>query len=110
MPTIPTPQPPVEDDRPLEVRWDEYRMGLECLACGQDCGTIVAVFPINSIPRLRCARCGGSVVSGEYETIHMRAPTQHMRELSQREPRRGRPPKWFSEQRRREREELGLAP
>jgi hypothetical protein len=54
--------------------------------------------------RLRCGRCGGRLFVEGLETIRRRIEPTNVFEEDR--PRRGRPPKWLVEKRRREREEL----
>ena len=51
--------------------------------------------------QLRCGRCGGALFAESIEAI-LKHDTDD--ELRREVPRRGRPPKWLVEQRRRERE------
>ena len=51
--------------------------------------------------RLRCPRCGGSVYVDQVEIVDRRIEPVEWEEEG---PRRGRPPKWLVEQRRRKRE------
>jgi hypothetical protein len=51
--------------------------------------------------QLRCGRCGGALFAESIEAI-LKPDTDD--ELRREIPRRGRPPKWLVEQRRRERE------
>ena len=56
--------------------------------------------------RLRCPRCGGSVYVDQVELVDRRFEPAEWEDDG---PRRGRPPKWLVEQRRRNRERaLGL--
>jgi hypothetical protein len=50
---------------------------------------------IKSLTELRCARCGGSVYSDEYELRYVHPKLDDVDR-----PRRGRPPKWLVEERR----------
>ncbi len=54
--------------------------------------------------RLRCAHCGGSLLLDDLEEIRRRV--EPVNAFEEERPRRGRPPKWLVEQRRRERELL----
>ena len=54
--------------------------------------------------RLRCARCGGTLFAEEIHTVRERLEPANLWEEER--PRRGRPPKWLVEQRKREREEF----
>lgn len=51
--------------------------------------------------RLRCPRCGGSVYVDQVEIVDRRVEPIEWEDDG---PRRGRPPKWLVEQRRRKRE------
>jgi DNA-directed RNA polymerase subunit RPC12/RpoP len=51
--------------------------------------------------RLRCPRCGGSVYVDQVEIVDRRTEPLEWEDEG---PRRGRPPKWLVEQRRRKRE------
>jgi hypothetical protein len=51
--------------------------------------------------RLRCPRCGGSVYVDQVEIVDRRTEPIEWEDEG---PRRGRPPKWLVEQRRRKRE------
>jgi DNA-directed RNA polymerase subunit RPC12/RpoP len=51
--------------------------------------------------RLRCPRCGGSVYVDQVEIVDRRIEPLEWEDEG---PRRGRPPKWLVEQRRRKRE------
>ena len=51
--------------------------------------------------RLRCPRCGGSVYVDQVEIVDRRIEPVEWEDDG---PRRGRPPKWLVEQRRRKRE------
>ena len=96
-----------------------YVAELQCFLCGVVAGTIESdrkplppngVFrPVGAQPRLvpdwrqlRCQRCGGALYAEGIETVVRRDPED---ELRREEPRRGRPPRWLVEQRRRLREE-----
>jgi len=52
--------------------------------------------------RLRCPRCGGSVYVDSVEFVDRRVEPIEWEDDG---PRRGRPPKWLVEQRRRKREQ-----
>ena len=52
--------------------------------------------------QLRCGRCGGALFA---ESVEMVQRPDTSEELRREVPRRGRPPRWLVEQRRREREE-----
>jgi DNA-directed RNA polymerase subunit RPC12/RpoP len=97
---------------------------LKCYMCGATAGSIeaergkrqptvelqrggrVGTIGAWQATRLRCPRCGGSVYVDQVEIVDRR--TEPL-EWDDDGPRRGRPPKWLVEQRRRKRErELGL--
>jgi hypothetical protein len=89
---------------------------LKCYLCGAAAGSIqreqgdsrprvalerngkVGLIGAWETSRLRCPRCGGSVYVDQVEIVDQRIePT----EWEDEGPRRGRPPKWLVEQRRR---------
>ena len=86
-----------------------------CVLCGEVCGVLEATVsaPLSarfhaagtdrlsprSVGRMRCTRCGGTVVAGERRVIQPREETVDWRVDK---PRRGRPPKLLVEQRDRE--------
>jgi hypothetical protein len=92
---------------------------LTCYMCGASAGSIeqeqgttaprVAIqrcgrsgtIGIWDTSRLRCPRCGGSVYVDSVEIIDRRSEPLEWEDDG---PRRGRPPKWLVEQRRRKRE------
>jgi hypothetical protein len=96
--------------RPVVV----FHVELACLLCGRALGALQirrwpsrgpATFrPIGPSPacqladwcRLRCLVCGGNIFPDEVEAVRVYPPVQWEDER----PRRGRPPKWLSEQRR----------
>jgi hypothetical protein len=51
--------------------------------------------------QLRCSRCGGALFAENIETVSRRDEDEELRREA---PRRGRPPKWLVEERRRARE------
>src|SRR5919108_6048750 len=51
--------------------------------------------------QLHCSRCGGALFAESIEAI---ARPSEAEELQREAPRRGRPPKWLGEERRRQRE------
>jgi hypothetical protein len=93
---------------------------LQCFLCGSFAGTIecdrkplphhgiwrpVGEAKAQAVPdwrQLRCRRCGGALFAESVEMVQRRDPAE---ELRREVPRRGRPPRWLVEQRRREREE-----
>lgn len=97
---------------------------LKCYMCGATAGSIerergsrgaqVAIERGGSVglmrawdtSRLRCPRCGGSVYVDQVEIVERRTEPQEWEDEG---PRRGRPPKWLVEQRRRKRESGGVA-
>ena len=96
-----------------------YQAELQCFLCGSLAGSIVSdrkPLPSYGIWRpagggpaqrvadwcsLRCIRCGGALYAESVEAV---ARQQDTDELRREAPRRGRPPKWLVEERRRQRE------
>jgi hypothetical protein len=96
-----------------------YLAELQCFLCGSSAGSIETdrkPLPSHGIwhppaggraqrvadwRQLRCSRCGGALFAESIDAV-----TRHDDddELRREVPRRGRPPKWLVEQRRRERE------
>jgi DNA-directed RNA polymerase subunit RPC12/RpoP len=92
---------------------------LKCYMCGAAAGSIerergstiptVAIerggqlgrIRASETSRLRCPRCGGSVYVDQVEIVDRRIEPVEWEDEG---PRRGRPPKWLVEQRRRKRE------
>jgi hypothetical protein len=92
---------------------------LKCYMCGASAGSIqrergstaprVAIERAGNVgtmiawetSRLRCPRCGGSVYIDTVEIVDRRTEPVEWEDDG---PRRGRPPKWLVEQRRRKRE------
>jgi len=92
---------------------------LKCYMCGATAGSIereqgstgptVAIERAGHVgligswetSRLRCPRCGGSVYVDQVEIVDRRTEPIEWEDEG---PRRGRPPKWLVEQRRRKRE------
>jgi hypothetical protein len=73
---------------------------LKCLMCGATVGEIERERG-SRIPRVdiqRCPRCGGSVYVDQVEIVLRRTEPLEWEDEG---PRRGRPPKWLVEQRRR---------
>jgi hypothetical protein len=96
---------------------------LKCFLCGANAGSLETEQGVSQAPmaitrggkvasiaawdtsRLRCPRCGGCVYVDEVDVIDRRLEPIEWEDEG---PRRGRPPKWLVEQRRRKRErELG---
>ncbi|HYY87861.1 MAG TPA: hypothetical protein VFA49_03625 [Chloroflexota bacterium] len=92
---------------------------LQCFLCGSSAGTIECdrkplpphgiwqaigeqPRPVADWRQLRCRRCGGALFAESVEMVQRRDASE---ELRREVPRRGRPPRWLVEQRRREREE-----
>ena len=96
-----------------------YRAELQCFLCGSSAGAIETdrkPLPPHGVwhpagggrPRrvadwrqLRCPRCGGALFAESIEAVVRQEENDDLRREV---PRRGRPPKWLVEQRRRERE------
>jgi hypothetical protein len=95
-----------------------YIAELQCFLCGSLAGTIESdrkSLPPHGIWRpvggqaqrvadwrqLRCNRCGGAMYAESIDAV-LKHDTNE--ELRREVPRRGRPPKWLVEQRRRDRE------
>ena len=96
-----------------------YLAELQCFLCGSQAGTIEVDrkpmpaygiwHPLGGEPltrvadwrQLRCHRCGGALYAESIEAV-----TKHNdeEELRREAPRRGRPPKWLVEERRKARE------
>ncbi len=92
---------------------------LKCYMCGATAGSIerergsnrstvsidrggqVGLIGAWETSRLRCPRCGGSVYVDQVEIVYRRIEPIEWEDDG---PRRGRPPKWLVEQRRRKRE------
>jgi hypothetical protein len=92
---------------------------LKCYMCGATAGSIerergskdstvaierggqVGMIGASETSRLRCPRCGGSVYVDQVEIVDRRIEPLEWEDDG---PRRGRPPKWLVEQRRRKRE------
>jgi hypothetical protein len=92
---------------------------LKCYMCGAPAGSIqrergdatprvaierggkIGLIDASQTSRLRCPRCGGSVYIDQIEIVDRRTEPLEWEDEG---PRRGRPPKWLVEQRRRKRE------
>jgi hypothetical protein len=110
--------------RHAESRGEEQRPGrtaylaeLQCFLCGSTAGSIesdrkplpaVGVWhPVGGGPvrrvadwrQLRCSRCGGALFAESVEAFIRHADADELRREA---PRRGRPPKWLVEERRRQ--------
>jgi DNA-directed RNA polymerase subunit RPC12/RpoP len=64
-------------------------------------GSLVGTINAWEATRVRCPRCGGSVYVDQVEIVDRRIEPVEWEDEG---PRRGRPPKWLVEQRRRKRE------
>jgi DNA-directed RNA polymerase subunit RPC12/RpoP len=64
-------------------------------------GGVVGLIRAWEASRVRCPRCGGSVYVDQVEIVDRRIEPLEWEDDG---PRRGRPPKWLVEQRRRKRE------
>lgn len=107
------PSPPA--DKPLVKR--VLVAEVKCYLCGGNTGSIESerqpmprsvlfrrageqqAFPVLDWRRLRCERCNGPVYLDESDVVVRRVETF---DWSDERPRRGRPPKWLVEQRRRD--------
>jgi hypothetical protein len=83
---------------------------LKCYMCGATAASIErergSTVPQVGVGRMRCPRCGGSLYVDQVEIVDRRIEPIEWEDDG---PRRGRPPKWLVEQRRRKRERaLGL--
>jgi hypothetical protein len=96
-----------------------YTAELQCFLCGSLAGSIETdrkPLPPNGVwhpaggghaqrvsdwRQLRCRRCGGALFAESIEALPQHDDSE---ELRREVPRRGRPPKWLVEQRRRDRE------
>ena len=105
-----------EGTRPERTSWVAE---LQCFLCGSSAGTIecdraplpphglwhaaggAGPEPVADWRQLRCARCGGALFAESVEAI---VRNDDADELRREVPRRGRPPKWLVEERRRQRE------
>lgn len=92
---------------------------LKCYMCGATAGSIerergstvprvaleragdVGLIDAAQTSRLRCPRCGGSVYVDQVQIVDRRIEPVEWEDEG---PRRGRPPKWLVEQRRRKRD------
>ena len=105
---------PVLERNHARGQYTVYVADLTCILCGSEAGRIESNrVPLPSIAsflprggshatvaewrRLRCARCGGSLVAEDVTPVE-RYPVVIEDESNR--PRRGRPPKWLLEQRR----------
>lgn len=97
-----------------------YMAELQCFLCGTFAGTFESdrkplpprgtwhpvdggrTQQVGDWRQLRCNRCGGALYA---ESVEVMIRREEEDELRREVPRRGRPPKWLVEQRRREREE-----
>src|SRR4051812_41077135 len=78
---------------------------LKCYMCGASAGSLEheqgdlgGFFAVQHACRTRCSRCGGSLYIDQVETVDRRFEPAEWEDEG---PRRGRPPKWLVEQRRR---------
>jgi len=77
---------------------------LKCYLCGATAGSLEHERGAKTsvdMSRVRCPRCGGSVYLDQVEIVDRRIEPLEWEDDG---PRRGRPPKWLVEQRRRKRE------
>jgi hypothetical protein len=77
---------------------------LKCFMCGATAGSIECErgSPRPQVANQRCPRCGGSVYIDQVEIVDRRTEPVEWEDDG---PRRGRPPKWLVEQRRRRSEQ-----
>lgn len=95
-----------------------YVAELQCFLCGTPAGAFESdrkPLPAHGVWRpssgaarrvadwrqLRCARCGGALYAESIEAV---VHADEAEDLQREVPRRGRPPKWLIEERRRQRE------
>jgi hypothetical protein len=96
-----------------------YLAELQCFLCGSTAGAIESDrkplppngvwHPVGDGPRqqvadwrqLRCNRCGGALFAESIEAVVRHDENEELRREA---PRRGRPPKWLVEERRRQRD------
>jgi hypothetical protein len=78
---------------------------LKCYMCGASAGSfeheqgnVRGHMALQSVSRRRCQRCGGSLYVDQLETVDRRFEPVEWEDEG---PRRGRPPKWLVEQRKR---------
>ena len=111
-PTLTSPHPTEQGG----TRRTRYIAELQCFLCGTPAGIFEsdrkplpaygfwhpasgnAAQAINDWRQLRCTRCGGALLAESIETV---AEPDSDDELRREIPRRGRPPKWLVEERRR---------
>ena len=81
---------------------------LKCYMCGglagsieHEQGAVSSFMARQQASRVRCKRCGGSVYIDQIEIVDRRFEPLEWEDEG---PRRGRPPKWLVEQRRRKKE------
>ena len=81
---------------------------LKCYMCGASAGSIEheqgdlsGHMAVQKASRTRCARCGGSIYIDQLDTVERRFEPLEWEDDG---PRRGRPPKWLVEQRRRKKQ------
>ena len=81
---------------------------LKCYLCGASAGSfeheqgdMSGFLAVQKASRVRCARCGGSIYIDQIDTVERRFEPL---EWDDEGPRRGRPPKWLVEQRRRKKQ------
>jgi hypothetical protein len=95
-----------------------YLAELQCFLCGSTAGSIESdrkPLPADGVwhpaggggpqrvadwRQLRCNRCGGALFAESIEAVTRHDDAERLRDA----PRRGRPPKWLVEERRRQRE------
>ena len=96
-----------------------YVAELQCFLCGSSAGSIESnrkplppygiwhppaggrALRVADWRQIRCSRCGGALFAESIDAVQRQDDREELRREA---PRRGRPPKWLVEQRRRERD------
>ena len=113
-----TPSPDLEVV--ADVTRSAYIAELQCFLCGSAAGSIETdrkplpahgiwhpavggrPTPVADWHQLRCNRCGGALCAVSIDVVALQNDSDELRRET---PRRGRPPKWLVEQRRRKHEQ-----